>query len=49
MPIVMVAFDYEHKKHIISKPFYQTNDVEADFKFMQSFFEGIIGKVPEYS
>ena len=49
VPIVMVAFDYENKKHIISKPFYTTDNVDADFEFMRAYFEGIIGKVPEYS
>jgi hypothetical protein len=45
----MVAFDYENKKHIISKPFITTNDIEKDFEFMQDFFKGIKGKIVEYS
>jgi 1-acyl-sn-glycerol-3-phosphate acyltransferase len=49
VPIVMVAFDYENKKHIISKPFITTNDIEKDFEFMQDFFKGIKGKIVEYS
>ena len=49
VPIVMVSFDYEKRIHTISKPFVPTDDVEGDFKFMQAFFEGIVGKVPEYS
>ena len=49
VPIVMVAFDFGKKQHKISKPFYPTEDKEADFKYMHSFFEGVVGKVPEYS
>lgn len=49
VPIVMVAFDYGNKKHIISKPFYPTDDVDADFKLMHAFFKDVAGKVPAYS
>lgn len=49
VPIIMVAFDFGNKQHVISKPFYPSTNVEADFKFMHSYFEGVVGKVPEYS
>lgn len=49
VPVVMVAFDYGNKRHIISKPFYPTDNVDEDFKFMHSFFDGIVGKIPENS
>lgn len=49
VPIVMVAFDFGNKKHRISAPFYPTNDTDADFKFMYSFFDGVVGRIPEYS
>ncbi|AOW19857.1 1-acyl-sn-glycerol-3-phosphate acyltransferase [Urechidicola croceus] len=49
VPIVSVAFDFEHKTAIIHKPFYTTDDKEADFKILKSNFEGIKGKKPEYS
>ncbi|MFD0962451.1 1-acyl-sn-glycerol-3-phosphate acyltransferase [Pseudofulvibacter geojedonensis] len=49
VPIVMVAFDFGKKQHKISAPFYPTDNVEADFEFMYSFFEGVVGRVPEYS
>ncbi len=39
----------ENKVNLFSKPFIPTDDIDADFKFMRSFFEGIIGKIPEYS
>ncbi len=49
VPIVMVAFDYKNKQHIISKPFNVTENVDADFKYIYSFYKGIVGKIPEYS
>lgn len=49
VPIVMVAFDFGKKQHKISAPFYTTDDVDADFKQMYAFFDGVVGKVPEYS
>jgi len=49
VPIVMVSFDYVKKRHTVSKPFFPTDSVDADFKLMHSFFDGVIGKVPEYS
>jgi len=49
VPIVMVSFDYGRKTHTISKPFTPTDSIEADFEFMHSFFEGVTGKIPEYS
>jgi len=49
VPIIMFTLDFKNKRNHISEPFYPTNDVEADFKFMKSFFEGVVGKKPEYS
>ncbi|WP_299781310.1 1-acyl-sn-glycerol-3-phosphate acyltransferase [uncultured Formosa sp.] len=49
VPIVMITFDFGKKQNIISKPFYPTDDMEADFKFMHAFFKDVVGKVPEYS
>ena len=49
VPIVMVAFDYGKKTVKISAPFYPTDYQEADFKFMESYFVGVVGKIPEYS
>ncbi|WP_434037791.1 1-acyl-sn-glycerol-3-phosphate acyltransferase [Formosa sp. 4Alg 33] len=49
VPIVMVTFDFGKKQNKISKPFYPTDNMEADFKYMKSFFKGVKGKVPEYS
>lgn len=49
VPIVMITFDFKNKVNCISNPFIPTDDIDADFKFMRSFFEGIKGKIPEYS
>ncbi|MDW5288225.1 1-acyl-sn-glycerol-3-phosphate acyltransferase [Formosa sp. PL04] len=49
VPIVMITFDFGKKQNVISKPFYPTDNMEADFKFMHAFFKGVKGKVPEYS
>lgn len=49
LPIIMFTLDFENKENRFSEPFYPTDDKEADFKFMRKFFEGVKGKVPEYS
>lgn len=45
----MITFDFKNKKNWISEPFFPTDDIDSDFEFMRSFFEGVIGKVPKYS
>ena len=49
VPIIMFTLDFQNKKNHISQPFYPTDNMEADFKFMKSFFDGVVGKKPEYS
>lgn len=49
VPIIMFTLDFENKQNKISEPFYPTDDMEADFKFMRAFYKGVKGKVPEYS
>jgi 1-acyl-sn-glycerol-3-phosphate acyltransferase len=49
VPIVMFTLDFENKENKFSEPFYPTDDKDADFKFMHKFFEGVKGKVSEYS
>lgn len=49
VPIIMFTLDFEHKENKISEPFYPTDDMEADFKFMKNFYKGVKGKIPEYS
>ena len=49
VPIVMLSFDFKNKENCFSKPFYPTEDIAADFEYMRAFFEGVKGKIPEYS
>ncbi|WP_346882454.1 1-acyl-sn-glycerol-3-phosphate acyltransferase [uncultured Algibacter sp.] len=45
VPIIMFTLDFENKQNKISEPFYPTDDVDADFKFLHSFFKDVKGKV----
>ncbi len=49
VPIIMLTLDFGRKENKISKPFYPTDDKEADFKFMKNFYKNAIGKIPEYT
>ena len=49
VPIIMFTLDFKNKQNHISKPFYPTDDKEADFKFMRDFYKGVVGKISEYS
>ena len=49
VPIIMFTLDFKNKQNTISEPFYPTDDMEADFKFLKSFFEGVEGRVKAYS
>lgn len=49
VPIIMFTLDFENKQNRISEPFYPTDDMEEDFKFMHQFFEGVKGKISKYS
>lgn len=49
VPILMFTYDFENKQNLISKPFYPTDNQEADFKFMYDFYKGVKGKIPENS
>lgn len=49
VPIIMFTLDFENKQNKISEPFYPTDDKEADFRYIHSFYKGVKGKIPEYS
>lgn len=49
VPIIMFTLDFENKQNKVSEPFYPTDDLEADFKYMRGFYEGVKGKVPALS
>ncbi len=49
VPIVMATLDFKNKQVKISKPYYTTDNKDEDFNFFYKYFEGVEGKVPEYS
>lgn len=49
VPIIMYTLDFKNKQNHISQPFYPTDDTEADFAFMKSFYQDVVGKRPDYS
>lgn len=49
VPVVMMTFDYGKKQIKISKPYFMTDNKEADFSHFYSFYKGVVGKVPEFS
>ncbi len=49
VPIVLIAFDYGKKEVKVSEAIYTTDNKEEDFKNYKKFFEGVKGKIPEYS
>lgn len=49
VPIIMFTLDFGKKQNKIAEPFYPTDNIEADFKYMYSFYKGVKGKEPEKS
>jgi 1-acyl-sn-glycerol-3-phosphate acyltransferase len=49
VPIIMFTLDYQNKQNKVSEPFYPTDNLEEDFKYMKSFFNGVKGKVSKNS
>jgi len=49
VPVICAALDFKNKKIIISKPYQLTKDIDKDIHELRSFFNGIKGKIPEYS
>ena len=47
VPITRVSFDYGTKKVKISEPFWPSGDFEKDYLEIFSFYDGVVGKVPE--
>ena len=47
IPIVMVTLDFGRKQILASKPYYPTDDMEADFKHFKNFYKGVKGAKPE--
>ncbi|MBC2844885.1 1-acyl-sn-glycerol-3-phosphate acyltransferase [Winogradskyella flava] len=49
VPIIMFTLDFKNKQNKVSEPFYPTDDIEADFKYMYNFYQGVEGKIKAYS
>ena len=49
VPIIMFTLDYQNKQNRVSRPFYPTDNLEEDFKYMKSFFSDVKGKVSKNS
>lgn len=48
IPIVIVGFDYKKRQVILEKPFYASENEEADLKRIIAFFSTVVGAKPEY-
>ena len=50
VPILSAALDFENKTLIIKdEQFFTTDDKDADMAHLKSFYNGIKGKIPEYT
>lgn len=49
IPIILCKFDWKDKVISFRKPFFPTDDKEADFALIYEYFEGVVGKKPEFS
>jgi len=49
VPVIKIAFDFGKKTIKIADPIFLTDNLEADLKEIMKFYEGVIGKIPEYS
>lgn len=49
VPIIMFTLNFKDKEILISEPFYTTDNLESDFNHIESFFDGVEGKIKEYS
>ena len=49
VPIIPVSFDYKTKTVKIGEAFYPTGNIEPDITELHKFFNGVIGKIPEYT
>ncbi|KAB1071429.1 acyltransferase [Tamlana haliotis] len=49
VPIIMFTLDYENKQTKVSEPFYPSENIEDDFKYIYDFFKDVKGKIVEFS
>lgn len=48
VPIIPIAFDFEHKKIIILPTYFVKGKGESEIEEIRSLFKGIKGKIPEF-
>lgn len=48
VPIVMVAFDYATKTVLAEKPFYPSDNLDADVEKIKNYYKQFTGKISEY-
>lgn len=49
VPLVAVAFDYKTKSVVLHKAFYVSGNINEDLPLIKAKFDGVVGKIPEYS
>ncbi|MGK0378301.1 1-acyl-sn-glycerol-3-phosphate acyltransferase [Patiriisocius sp. Uisw_017] len=49
VPIIPISFDYPKKILSIGKAFYLTGNITADEKELRKFYDGVVGKIPEWT
>ncbi|MCZ6595907.1 MAG: 1-acyl-sn-glycerol-3-phosphate acyltransferase [Bacteroidetes bacterium] len=49
VPIIPVSFDYRTKTVKINESFFPTGNIEADTVILRSYYDGVVGKNPEYT
>jgi len=47
VPIIPCGFDFQNRKVVVGQPFYSTDNLENDMKFLGEFYSDIKGKNPE--
>lgn len=49
IPLLMIKFDWANKEIICREPYYLTGDDAADMAYVESYFRGTVGKIPQNS
>lgn len=49
VPIIPVAFDYKTKTVKIGDAFYPSGNIEPDLEELHKFYDGVIGKIADYT
>lgn len=47
VPIIPVGFDFGKKEVVLGQPLYPSDNIEADFEILYSFYRNIKGRNPE--